>query len=112
MHFSLTPLTWSPLMSRPLQIEFPGVFDHLTSRGDRREPIYVDDGDRHALLAVLAETMNRFNAALLAYCLMGVRDAERAAHEARSSRGNAPEPVRNRAPPQRWGRLASLTELP
>ena len=32
--------------------------------------------------------MNRFNAALLAYCLMGVRDAERAAHEARSSRGN------------------------
>ena len=70
-------------MPRPLQIEFPGVFDHLTSRGDRREPIFVDDGDRHALQAVVAETMNRCNAAVLAYCLMGVRDAERAAHEAR-----------------------------
>ena len=47
------------------------MIDHATSRGDRREPIFVGDGDRHALLAVLAETMNRFNAALLAYCLMG-----------------------------------------
>ena len=99
-------------MSRPLQIEFPGVIDHVTLRGDRREPIFVDDGDRHALLAAVAQAMDRFNAAVLAYCMMGVRDAERAAHEARSSRGNAPEPVRNRAPLQRWGRLASLTELP
>ena len=93
MHFSLTPLTWSPLMSRPLRIEFPGVIDHATSRGDRREPIFVDGRDRHALLAVVAETINRFNAALLAYCLMGVRDAERAAHEAREA--TTPEPVRN-----------------
>ena len=81
------------LMSRPLRIEFPGVIDHLTSRGDRREPIFVDGGDRHALLAVLAETINRCNAAVLAYCLIGVRDAERAAHEAREA--TTPEPVRN-----------------
>ena len=60
-------------MSRPLQIEFPGVIDHLTLRGDRREPIFVDDGDRHALLAVLAQAMNRCNAALLAYCMLALR---------------------------------------
>ena len=29
-------------MSRPLRIEFPGALYHVTSRGDRREPIYRD----------------------------------------------------------------------
>jgi hypothetical protein len=31
-------------MSRPLRIEFPGAAFHLTSRGDRREPIYGSNG--------------------------------------------------------------------
>jgi putative transposase len=58
-------------MSRPLRIEFPGAIYHVTSRGDRREPIYKDDDDRHAYLAVLAEALDRFDAQALAYCLMG-----------------------------------------
>ena len=58
-------------MSRPLRIELPGAIHHLTSRGDRREPIFVDDRDRNALLAVLAQAMDRCNAEVLAYCLMG-----------------------------------------
>jgi putative transposase len=58
-------------MSRPLRIEFPGAIYHVTSRGDRREPIYQDDADRHAHLAVLAQAMDRFDAQVLAYCLMG-----------------------------------------
>ena len=62
---------WSPRLSRPLRITSPGAIYHVTSRGDRREPIFVDNGDRHALLAVLAETMNRCNAAVLAYSMMG-----------------------------------------
>ena len=33
-------------MSRPLRIEFPGAIYHVTSRGDRREPIFDDDQDR------------------------------------------------------------------
>jgi hypothetical protein len=37
-------------MARPLRIEFPGAVYHVTSRGDRREPIFVDDEDRRALL--------------------------------------------------------------
>ena len=58
-------------MSRPLRIEFPGAIYHVTSRGDRREPIFVDDEDRHALLAVTDQAMDRFDAQVLAYCLMG-----------------------------------------
>jgi len=58
-------------MVRPLRIEFPGAIYHVTSRGDRREPIFVDDDDRAALLSVLALGMKRFDAHVLAYCLMG-----------------------------------------
>ena len=58
-------------MSRPLRIEFPGAVYHVTSRGDRREPIFVDNEDREALLAVVAQGMERFDAQVLAYCLMG-----------------------------------------
>jgi len=58
-------------MSRPLRIEFPGAIYHVTSRGDRREPIFDDDVDRGALLGVLAQAMERFDAQVLAYCLMG-----------------------------------------
>ncbi|KQV92860.1 transposase [Rhizobacter sp. Root1221] len=58
-------------MARPLRIEFPGAIYHVTSRGDRREPIFVDDNDRHALLAVLEQALARFGAHSLAYCLMG-----------------------------------------
>ncbi len=58
-------------MSRPLRIEFPGAVYHVTSRGDRREPIYRDDEDREAHLAIIAQAMARFDAQVLAYCLMG-----------------------------------------
>jgi putative transposase len=58
-------------MSRPLRIEFSGAIYHVTARGDRREPIFEDDADREALLSVIAQAMNRFDAQMLAYCLMG-----------------------------------------
>ena len=58
-------------MSRPLRIEFPGAIYHVTSRGDRREPIFDGDADRHGLLAVIAQAMERFDAEVLCYCLMG-----------------------------------------
>jgi putative transposase len=58
-------------MARPLRIEFPGAVYHVTSRGDRREPIYADDDDRHQHLAVIEQAMSRFDAQVLAYCLMG-----------------------------------------
>jgi putative transposase len=58
-------------MARPLRIEFPGAVYHVTSRGDRREPIFVDDVDRRALLDVLASGLERFDGCALAWCLMG-----------------------------------------
>jgi len=54
-----------------LRLEFPGVVYHVTSRGDRREPIYRGDEDRRQHLAVLAQAADRFDARVLAYCLMG-----------------------------------------
>lgn len=54
-----------------MRIEFPGAVYHVTARGDRREPIFVDDTDRHALLNVVAHALTRFDAQMLAYCLMG-----------------------------------------
>jgi REP element-mobilizing transposase RayT len=58
-------------MSRPLRIEFPGAVYHVTSRGNRREPIYRDNADRLCQLDVLAEALVRFDADVLTYCLMG-----------------------------------------
>jgi putative transposase len=57
-------------MARPLRIEFPGAVYHVTSRGDRREPIFVDDEDRQGLLEIVAQALSRFDAQALAYCLM------------------------------------------
>ncbi len=58
-------------MARPLRIEFPGAVYHVTSRGDRREPIYRDDVDRRIQLQVIGHAMERFDACALAYCQMG-----------------------------------------
>lgn len=58
-------------MSRPLRIEFAGALYHVTSRGDRREPIYRDIADRRSQIAVLDEALARHDADVLAYCLMG-----------------------------------------
>ena len=58
-------------MARPLRIEFPGAVYHVTSRGDRREPIFVDDEDRRSFLDVVAHALQRSDGQMLAYCLMG-----------------------------------------
>jgi putative transposase len=57
-------------MARPLRIEFSGALYHVTSRGDRQEPIFEDDEDRLAFMKILAEVVKRFNWLCHAYCLM------------------------------------------
>lgn len=57
-------------MSRPLRIEFPGALYHLTTRGDRREDIYLSDDDRQQWLMLLGKVSKRFNWRCHAYCLM------------------------------------------
>ncbi|HEX2010794.1 MAG TPA: transposase [Roseateles sp.] len=54
-------------MARPPRIEFAGAVYHATSHGESGAPIFADDADRGALLAVLAQAMQRFDAQLLAY---------------------------------------------
>jgi len=46
-------------MARPLRIECPGAFYHVTARGDRREPIYEDDEDRQGFLGLLRDIVER-----------------------------------------------------
>lgn len=58
-------------MARPLRIEFPGGLYHVTSRGNSREAIYLEDGDKELFLGVLVDVRNRFNWRVHAYCLMG-----------------------------------------
>jgi len=35
-------------MASRLRIEYPDAVYHVTSRGDRREPIFVDNDDRRS----------------------------------------------------------------
>jgi putative transposase len=57
-------------LARPLRIEFPGALYHVTSRGDGREAIFIDDGDRQTFLDILATTLRRMRVLCHAYCLM------------------------------------------
>lgn len=57
-------------MARPLRIEFPGGLYHVTSRGDRREVIYLSDADRQYWLDLLGDVCARHNWLCHAYCLM------------------------------------------
>jgi REP element-mobilizing transposase RayT len=57
-------------MARPLRIEFPGAVYHVTSRGNARQAIFIDDEDRGLFLDVLALVVERFSWLCHAYCLM------------------------------------------
>ena len=57
-------------MARPLRIEFPGALYHVISRGNAKQDIFLDDGDRHQFLDALSETAERLNWRILVYCLM------------------------------------------
>lgn len=61
----------SSRMSRPLRIEYPDALYHLTSRGNARGEIFVDDNDRNIFLDVLGSVVERFGWRIHAYCLMG-----------------------------------------
>lgn len=57
-------------MTRPLRLEFAGALYHLTARGDRREPIFLDDQDRLIFLDLLAREVLQQGWLLYAFCLM------------------------------------------
>jgi putative transposase len=57
-------------MARPLRIERPGGWYHVTARGNERRAIYRDDRDRNHFCELLAEMVFRFRVRLHAYVLM------------------------------------------
>lgn len=57
-------------MARPLRIEFPGALYHVTSRGNAREPIFLEDPDRQLFLDTMGVVVERHRWQCHAYCLM------------------------------------------
>lgn len=57
-------------MARPLRIEFPGAIYHITSRGDRKEDIFLSDDDRINFLDTYPRVAERYEWICYAYCLM------------------------------------------
>lgn len=58
-------------MPRPLRLRPAGGIFHLTARGNRRQPIFVDDIDRERCFERLDTTVERYRWVCHAYCLMG-----------------------------------------
>src|SRR5215210_1351152 len=57
-------------MPRPLRVEFEGAIYHVINRGDRREAIFEDDGDRETFLRTLGEACAKTGWQVHAWCLM------------------------------------------
>jgi REP element-mobilizing transposase RayT len=57
-------------MARPLRINVAGGWYHITSRGQRRQPIYYDVRDRKQFLERLEEMTKRYGVEVHAYVLM------------------------------------------
>ncbi|MGH7824912.1 MAG: REP-associated tyrosine transposase [Candidatus Binatia bacterium] len=57
-------------MARPLRINYPGAFYHVTCRGNERRDIFADDRDRSAFLDKLRTSMGIYEVRVHAYVLM------------------------------------------
>lgn len=57
-------------MARPLRIEFPGAFYHVTSRGNEKRTVFQSIGDRERFLSYLKSAHDRYGATIHVYCLM------------------------------------------
>src|SRR4030065_2926531 len=57
-------------MGRPLRVEYRGALYHITSRGNERKKIFVDDGDRKKFLAILEDYHNRYGILIHSFVLM------------------------------------------
>jgi putative transposase len=57
-------------MARPLRIEYPGCFYHVTSRGNEQKDIFKSRRDREKFLTYLQSSVERYGARIYAFCLM------------------------------------------
>lgn len=56
-------------MRKP-RIEFPGALFHVIARGNQKQKVFLDDGDRIRYLRFLGEPLEARSIRLWAYCLM------------------------------------------
>src|SRR5450755_1385353 len=57
-------------MARLARVVVPGLPHHVTQRGNRREPIFFEDGDQDIYRDLLAEQTRKAEVEVWAYCLM------------------------------------------
>jgi putative transposase len=51
-------------------VVLPGVWHHVTQRGNRRQSIFFEDADRHFYLQLLGRHCSKHGVAITGYCLM------------------------------------------
>ena len=57
-------------MARLARVVAPGLPHHVTQRGNRREPIFFEEGDQEVYRDLLSEQTRKRNVEVWAYCLM------------------------------------------
>ncbi len=57
-------------MARPLRLEYPGALYHITSRGNERKKIFLDDEERKLFQQLLTTVVEKHQWVCHAYCLM------------------------------------------
>ncbi|MEA3045548.1 MAG: REP-associated tyrosine transposase [Sphingomonadales bacterium] len=57
-------------MPRPARLVVPGAPHHVVQRGNRKQALFFDDGDRRAYLKLLGDACARHETRCLAWCLM------------------------------------------
>lgn len=57
-------------MARPLWLEYVGAVYHVTSRGNARNAVFLDDADRREILETLSDVIERYAWICHAHCLM------------------------------------------
>jgi putative transposase len=53
-----------------MRIEYPGASYRVLSRGDQREPVFLDEGDGHDFRKTLGQACGKTGLLVPAYCLM------------------------------------------
>jgi REP element-mobilizing transposase RayT len=57
-------------VARKLRIQYQGAIYHVLSRGDRREPIFLDDQDRERFISTLEQACAKTSWLVHVWCLM------------------------------------------
>ncbi|RCW77329.1 transposase [Saliterribacillus persicus] len=57
-------------MGRKPRIWLPDCFYHIVSRGNRREPLFNDQGDYHTFLYIIKQVYEKFPFEIASFCLL------------------------------------------